>query len=286
MTTVAPDSWADQYELVYREFDSPLMRRLRIEAYGEDIGQHSWVRAGELRADIGRLELSVKSRLLDLGCGPGGPLAFVLATVGCRGTGVELSAAALRAAGARADSLGVAHLLTPQQSDLNTPLPFDSGSFDAAISLDVVCHVRDRAMLFGEIARVLSPRGSFLFTDPCVLTGSVSSEEVRRRSIHGHTRFVAPGWNEAALRAAGLRLLETEERTPSVLANARGRLGALQGHRGELEAVLGAARIERELDYLGVVIDLADRGALSRVMYRAEVGPTRGADVARLPRAP
>jgi hypothetical protein len=37
------------YEATYREFDSPLMRQIRREAYGEDIGQHSWVGAAELR---------------------------------------------------------------------------------------------------------------------------------------------------------------------------------------------------------------------------------------------
>jgi hypothetical protein len=139
-----------------------------------------------------------------------------------------------------------------------------------------VCHVRDRALLFGEVARVLSPRGSFLFTDPCVLTGSVSGEEMRRRGIYGFTLPAAPGTNEAALQAAGFALLETEDRTASVLANALGRLDALGGHRAELQAVLGATRIAQDEDYLHVVIDLAQRGALSRVMYRAEACPTRG----------
>ena len=36
---------ADQYEAFYRDFDSPLMCQLRREAYGEDIGQYSWVGA-------------------------------------------------------------------------------------------------------------------------------------------------------------------------------------------------------------------------------------------------
>ena len=82
---------ADGYESSYREFDSPLMRQIRREAYGEDIGQHSWVDAGAMRADIERLALTPASRLVDLGCGPCGPLTFVLASVGCPGTGVELS---------------------------------------------------------------------------------------------------------------------------------------------------------------------------------------------------
>ena len=277
------DLRADGYEGAYLEFDSPLMRRFRSDAYGEDIGQHSWVRADELRGDVRRLGLSAASRLLDLGCGAGGPLAFVLAAVGCRGTGIERSGAALRAVRARGESQGVTHLMVTQQADLDAPLRFEPGSFDAAISLDVVCHVRDRAMLFREIARVLSPGGSFLFTDPCVLAGSVSSEELRRRSIHGDTRLAAPGWNEAALQAAGFHLIDTEDRTGSVLANARGRLGAIQAHRAELEPVMGAVRMEREQDYLAIVIELAERGALRRVMYLAEAGPTAAARAAGEP---
>ena len=48
-------SHVKNYEPLYAAFDSPLMQQLRREAYGEDIGQHSWVTADELRADIARL---------------------------------------------------------------------------------------------------------------------------------------------------------------------------------------------------------------------------------------
>ncbi len=85
---IANEPRADGYEDFYREFDSPLMRQIRRHAYGEDIGQHSWVGADEVRADIDRLGLSGASRFLDLGSGPCGPLTFILATIGCRGTGV------------------------------------------------------------------------------------------------------------------------------------------------------------------------------------------------------
>ena len=210
------ESPADGYESFYREFDSPIMRLLRREAYGEDIGQHSWVGGDELRADIRRLRLSPSSRFIDLGCGPCGPLTFVLATVRCPGTGVELSTSALEVGRARAISLGVGALLTVQQADLNEPIPFEPRAFDAAMSLDVVLHLRDRSRLFHEVGKLLPPGGRFLFTDAGVVTGAVSNEEVRRRSVHGHTQFVAPGWNEALLESAGLRLLETENRTMSV----------------------------------------------------------------------
>ncbi|MGH8135347.1 MAG: hypothetical protein ACRER4_03285 [Steroidobacteraceae bacterium] len=42
----------DSYESLYREFDSPQMRELRRDAYGEDISQHSWVSAEEGEATL------------------------------------------------------------------------------------------------------------------------------------------------------------------------------------------------------------------------------------------
>jgi SAM-dependent methyltransferase len=251
------------------------MRRIRREAYGEDIGQHSWVGADEVRRDVERLGLNRSSRVLDLGCGPCGPLTFVIASVECSGTGVELSPAALRLGRARATSLGVGARLTLEQADLDAPLPLDSGRFDAVMSLDVVLHLRDRSRLFQEVARLLRPGGRFLFTDAGVVTGPVSSEEARRRSLYGLTQFVPPGWNEKLLESAGFRLIETEDRTGRVRDAASGRLAAMQAHREELEGVWAAEEFEKQRVYLETVIELSERGALSRVMYLSDfpLGP-------------
>jgi SAM-dependent methyltransferase len=263
-------SMADGYESLYENFDSPLMRTLRREAYGEDIGQHSWVSADELRADMPRLNLSSSSRCLDLGCGPCGPLSFIVSTVGCRGVGVDLSAAAVRVGRARAASLGLDSRLSVEQGDLNEPLPFESGSFDVVVALDVVVHLRDRLSLFREASRLLCPGGRFLFTDAGLLTGSISNEEVRARSAQGFTQFVAAGWNETLLESAGFELIETENRTMSVVTNAGGRLMAMLAHRAELEQMSSVADVESQQHYLETVIELSRRGALSRVMYLSQ----------------
>jgi SAM-dependent methyltransferase len=258
------------YDDVYAGFDSPLMRRVRAEASAEDIGQHSWVTAEQLRADMGRLRLTPALRLLDLGCGACGPLTFVLQAVGCRGTGVERSAPAVALGRDRAAALGVAGLATIAEADLDRPLPVESGSFDAAMSLDVVLHLRNRAALFRELARSLVPGGRLLFTDAGVLAGAISGEEAAARSVHGHTVFVPPGFNERALEASGFRLLETEDRTGALLESAEGRRAARLTHRGALEEAEGRDGFERQQRYLDTVIELARRRCVSRVMYLAE----------------
>jgi SAM-dependent methyltransferase len=259
------------YQSLYEDFDSPLMRKLRDEAYGEDIGQHSWVTAEDLRRDVSRLKLTANGRLLDLGCGPCGPLTFIMKSAGCSGIGLDLSAAAIAAGRRRAADLGVEHRLAVQQADLDAQLSLATGTVDAVISLDVILHLRDRLRAFADIARVLAPGGRFLFTDAGIVTGSISSEEVALRSMHGFAQFCAPGFNERTLEQAGLTLLETEDRTQGMLRNAEGRLVARVNAQAEVERLEGVEGFARYQAYLRSVVATAERGALSRLMYLAEV---------------
>jgi SAM-dependent methyltransferase len=258
------------YDRLYEEFDSPLGQQLRRAAYGEDIGQHSWVTAEELQEDMSRLKLSRTSRFLDLGCGPGGPLTFVVGHVGCQGSGIDVSAKAIAAGRARAVSLGLEELVTLSEADLNQPIKYTSGSFDVVMSLDVILHLRDRLSTFQEVARVLTPGGKFLFTDAGVVRGAISDEEIRLRAVHGHTQFVPPGFNENMLRVAGFRVIDCEDRTASLLKTATGRLSARLSYRHELERLEGSSYFERQQRYLETVIDLSQRGVVSRLMYLAE----------------
>jgi hypothetical protein len=138
------------------------------------------------------------------------------------------------------------------------------------MSIDAILHARDRVATFREVARVLAPGGRLLYTDAAVITGSISDEEMRLRAVHGHMHFVAPGYNERALDLAGLRLVETRNRTQSLLRNAAGRLAARRAHREALEEREGSAAFERQQRYLEAVIELSRRDAVSRFMYLAE----------------
>ena len=258
------------YDAIYEEFESPAMRKVRREAYGKDIGQHSWVTVEELEEDIPQLRLTRASRLLDIGCGPCGPLVFAAKRLGCQGNGVDISRKAIAAARARVAAYGLEKVVTVGIADLNERLPFDGNVFDGVMSLDVVVHLHDRAQAFREVARVLLPGGRFLFTDAGVITGPVSNDEIRQRAFHGHTQFGPLGFNERMLELAGFHLVECIDRTANLLKNATGRLNARLKHRADLERVEGSAGFARQQQYLETVVGLSRRGAMSRMMYLAE----------------
>lgn len=224
------------YENVYEAFDTPLSRQIRREAYGEDLGQHSWVTAAELDAYIPALRLGPGKRLLDIGCGPAGPLTYIVAKVGCEAVGLDVSDAAIAAGRARAVSVGVERSVSLKQADSNEPIPFANRSYDAVISLDVVLHLRNREALFCEVARVLIPGGRFWFTDAAIVTGPLSSREVQLRCPRGYTQFAPPGFNERAIERSRLTLVQAEDRTADLLENVTGRITARLARRAELEA--------------------------------------------------
>ncbi|MGC2182886.1 MAG: hypothetical protein WA637_06395, partial [Terriglobales bacterium] len=107
-------------------------------------------------------------------------------------------------------------------------------------------------------------------TDAAVLVGAISSEQVQARSIHGTTHLSSADFNPNALRTAGLRLLEAEDRTASLLCSARGRRVARDAHRPELECLEGPEGFAREQRYLETIVTLAQTQALSRWMYLSE----------------
>jgi cyclopropane fatty-acyl-phospholipid synthase-like methyltransferase len=217
-----------------------------------------------------RLKLSRRSRLLDLGCGPGGPLTFLVQQAGCRGAGAEISADALAVARAKAETAGLIGRLDLRPMDLNERIALPDGAFDAVVSYDVIVHLKDRAAVFKEVSRVLERGGRFLFTDAGVLTGTISSEEMQTRTLHGTMQFTAPGFSERLLQEAGFRLLETEDRSASVVRNAGGRLRARLARRDPLVQIEGTEPFDQQQRYLQCAVALSQGRALSRMMYLAE----------------
>jgi ubiquinone/menaquinone biosynthesis C-methylase UbiE len=122
-------------------------------------GQDFMAPGGEGNVDklVQGLDLAGK-RVLDIGCGIGGP-AFVLARkYGAQVTGIDLEPQLIARATRRAAQLGLA-----QQTDFRTvalgPLPFPDRSFDVVFTSGALTQTEDKAGFAAECFRVLKPGG-------------------------------------------------------------------------------------------------------------------------------
>ena len=108
----------------------------------------SWSRAIDLAG----------KRVLDIGCGIGGP-AFVLARkYGAHVTGIDLEPQLIARATRRAAELGLSSLTEFRTVTLG-PLNFPDGSFDVVFTSGALTQTEDKAGIVAECFRVLRPGG-------------------------------------------------------------------------------------------------------------------------------
>ena len=117
--------------------------------------------------------LEPSSRLLDIGCGIGGPARMLAATYGCNVTGVDLSPSFIDAANYLTLRCGLSSRVTFQVGNA-LHLPFDGAAFDALFLQHVAMNIQDRAALYGEVYRVLKSGGRFATYDLVLRQGDVA----------------------------------------------------------------------------------------------------------------
>ena len=182
-------------------------------------------RRGEsLSASIARLEHMVASRLalqagmrvLDAGCGIGGPMRSIARSHGASIEGATINAYQVE----RARTLNAQHKLDGSCSVVLadfTQLPHASSSFDAAYSFEAICHAEQRERVLRELARVVKPGGLIAGTDWC-LTEAFNAQDAEhqrvRRGIeegNGIAPMITIAAFEQAFASAGLELIEARD---------------------------------------------------------------------------
>lgn len=260
----------DLYDSTYGHFTDDVLARVRAQTYGSDIGQSGWVTAEEYAEFASWLRLAAGHHALDVGCGSGGPALHLAHATGCRVTGIDINAAGIDAATRQAAARGAEARASFQVVDVDGALPFDAGTFDAIISTDAMCHMTRRAEVLAEWQRVLASGGRALYSDPVVVTGPVTSDEIALRSSIGRFLFVPPGLNEQLIAGAGLRLIHTADLSAGGAAMAGRWRDARAAERDALVALEGEERFAGLQRFLDTVHRVMHERRLSRIAYVAE----------------
>ncbi len=258
------------YDANYGQFQTALYQEIRREAFGEDIGQHSWITADEQDGFLNWLELSPGKTLLDVACGAGGPALRLAALTGCSIVGIDLHEEAIRTARFYADERGLGARAEFRRVDAQGALPFEDGAFDVITCIDAINHLPGRSRVIADWVRLLKPGGRVLFTDSAVVTGPLTNDEIAVRGSNGFFLFVPAGYDEQVLAEQGLRLLARNDLTTSTAIIAERRRAARASRRPALSEIEGQAVYAAQQEFLDTAARLAREGRLSRILYVAE----------------
>ncbi|MGR3343936.1 MAG: methyltransferase domain-containing protein [Paracoccaceae bacterium] len=170
-------------------------------------------------------------RVLDIGCGTGGP-AIVLArdfgaNMVCVDVEEQLLARARRNAAAASMSARIEFKLVAPG-----PLPFDDGVFDMVFSKDSMLHIPDKRALFADIFRVMVPGGVFAASDWLAGENADNDPAFRRYVEDGQLNFsmATTQQTEDALREAGFSEVSSEDRHTWYAGICAQEVEAIAGH--------------------------------------------------------
>jgi 2-polyprenyl-3-methyl-5-hydroxy-6-metoxy-1,4-benzoquinol methylase len=261
---------SNQYDANYGNFRTELYAEIRRDAFGEDIGQNSWLTADEQDKFLAWLDLTAGKAVLDVACGAGGPTLRIAALTVCVVIGVDVHEQAILTARSLASQHGLQSRADFRVVDAEGQLPFADASFDAITCIDAINHLPERPRVLADWARMLKPGARLLFTDPTVVTGPLSNAEIAVRSSSGSYLFVPRNYDEQIIASCGLRLVTSEDRTSNMAEIAERREKARESRSAALRRIEGDAAYEDQQRFLSVGAQLARERRLSRYLYVAE----------------
>ena len=258
----------DLYNSSYGNYALVAYSEIRVETYGEDYGQTSWVTTAESHEIPKLLQLSSSSSVLEIGCGSGGYAVHLAKRIGCQVVGLDINAEGVRNAKALAEKDNLSARVKFEQCDVSRHLPFDN-AFDAIYSNDVLCHIPRRSQVLSDLRRVLKPGGRLLFSDALIIGGLLSHEEIATRSSIGMYFFSPPGENERLMKQSGLKQIEARDTTDCAALLSKRWHDAREKRKAALVASEGEANFAGVQRFLECVHTLTAEKRLLRFLYTA-----------------
>lgn len=145
---------------------------LKGETFLQAIQRHEYYLAG-------RIGVSTGEKVLDCGCGIGGPMRNIARFSNAEITGVTLSEYQV----IRGNELNVAQGLKGRATSVQCDflhLKFEDNTFDGAYAIEATCHAPRREDVYGEIFRVLKPGRMFACYEWCLTPKYDANNELHR----------------------------------------------------------------------------------------------------------
>ena len=134
------------------------------------------------RLMIERLRLREGMRIVDIGCGVGGPMRRVARESGANVVCLNNNKQQLDEARRRNLEAGLDHKAEYIQCSFMDMSAIEAASFDAGYAIESTCHAPDKERAFAEIFRVLKPGALFWGQEMC-MTEKFDPDDSRHRAI-------------------------------------------------------------------------------------------------------
>ena len=158
-------------------------------------------------------------RVLDVGCGVGGPMRAIARDSGARVVGLNNNAYQLQKCEAYNRAVGLGNQTEFLEGDF-MQIPADAESFDAAYQIEATAHAPDKTGAFSEVWRVLKPGGIFGGYEWCMTSefdvSNLHHQRVKAGIEEGNSLpgIAAPGEVLKALQDAGFEVIESRDLAP------------------------------------------------------------------------
>jgi len=139
--------------------------RYSNETFSESIRRHEY----HLASKLGLSSDPTKLKVLDVGCGIGGPMRNICKFTGCDLTGLTLNQYQVNRGNeiVKSSMPEIASKCRSVQGDFMT-MPFENEQYDAAYAIEATCHAPDRVGVYSEVFRVLKPGAIFACYEWCM----------------------------------------------------------------------------------------------------------------------
>ena len=170
------------------------------------------------RMMIERLELREGMRVVDVGCGVGGPMRRVARESGATVVCLNNNEQQLEKARRMNVEAGIDHMAEYVKCNFMDMRAIEADSFDAGYAIESTCHAPDRERAFAEIFRVLKPGAPFWGQEMC-LTERFDPDNGGHRAVRDDLmvgvalKHIATFREvDRALEAAGFHIVEAANR--------------------------------------------------------------------------
>ena len=208
-------------------------------------------------------------RVLDIGCGLGGPAFFLARNYGANVVGTDLEPQLIETARQRAKKDGLEAQTEVQVVEAG-PLGFPDESFDFVVSSGAFTQISNKLEMFKEVLRVLKPGGVFSCYDWMKSNGDYSEDMLYWFKLEGLTYAMAtPELHDELLREAGFVDISVVEKSDWYHEKAREEYERLRGELyPRVVELIGKEQADFRVENWRAMVVICEKGELRQAYTR------------------